>query len=163
MRVSKVGGWFDALNPYDQAGSILEFEDQNFATDSSRGKRLEPLYCAAISAKRYVLFNLDVDGASNIRKGAVTLPCSERAVSAPQELSGRGDRSAPRVHRRGAKRAVRLGRGEMALDVEGVVDGGVRGEKFLRRTRTLEPLHLALPPPRAGQQANAEQPASYKA
>ena len=50
--------------------------------------------------------------------------------------------------RRGAKCAVRLGRREMTLDVKGVVDRGVRGEKFLRRTRTLEPLHLALPPPR---------------
>jgi Protein of unknown function (DUF938) len=28
----------------------------------------------------------------------------------------------------------RLGRGEMTLDVKGVVDRGVRGEKFLRRT-----------------------------
>ena len=43
---------------------------------------------------------------------------------------------------------MRLGRGEMALSVKGVVDGGVCGEKFLRRTRTLEPLHLALPPSR---------------
>jgi hypothetical protein len=37
----------------------------------------------------------------------VTLPCSEREVSAPQELSGRSHRGAPGVHRRGAKRAVR--------------------------------------------------------
>src|SRR5208283_4091104 len=36
----------------------------------------------------------------------------------------------------------------MALDVEGVVDGSVCGKEFLCRTRTLEPLHLALPPPR---------------
>ena len=61
----------------------------------------------------------------------VTLPCSEREVSAPQELSGRLDRGTPRVHRRRAKPAVRLGRGEMALDVKGVVDGGVCGKKFL--------------------------------
>ena len=64
--------------------------------------------------------------------GFVTLRCGEREVSAPQELSGRCDSGPPRVHRRGAKRAVRLGGGEMALDVEGVVDGGVSGEKFLR-------------------------------
>jgi hypothetical protein len=74
MRVRKVCGWFDALNPYDQAGSILEFEDRNFATDSSRGKRLEPLYCAAISAKRYVLFNLDVCGEPIIRKARYKPP-----------------------------------------------------------------------------------------
>src|SRR5208337_2177922 len=50
------------------------------------------------------------------RKGFVTLPCREREVSAPQELSGRRDRRPPRGHRRSAKHAVRLGRGEMALD-----------------------------------------------
>jgi hypothetical protein len=76
------------------------------------------------------------------------LPCSEREVSVPQELSGRLDRGAPGVHRRGAKRVVRLGRGKMTLDVKGVLDRGVRGEKFLRRTQALEPLHLALLPSR---------------
>ncbi len=69
-RVRSVCGWFDALNPYEQPGSILEFEDQNFAIDLSRGKRLEPLYCAAISAKRYALFNLDDDGEPIIRKAS---------------------------------------------------------------------------------------------
>jgi hypothetical protein len=42
--------------------------------------------------------------------------CSEREVSASQELSGRLDRGAPGVHRRGAQRAVRWGRGEMTPD-----------------------------------------------
>ena len=41
--------------------------------------------------------------------GVVTLPCGEREVSPPQELSGRCDCGPPRVHRRGAERAVRLG------------------------------------------------------
>jgi hypothetical protein len=36
----------------------------------------------------------------------------------------------------------------MALDIKGVIDGGVRGEKFLRRAGTLESLHLAFPPSR---------------
>src|SRR5580704_7490169 len=57
-------------------------------------------------------------------------------------------RSKARAGSRRNRAAARLGRGEMTLDVKGVVDRGVRGEKFLRRTRTLEPLHLALPPPR---------------
>jgi hypothetical protein len=70
MHVRKVCSWFDALNPYEQPGSILEFEDQNFAIDSSQGKRLEPLFCAAISAKRYALFNLDDDGEPIIRKAS---------------------------------------------------------------------------------------------
>ena len=47
--------------------------------------------------------------------------CDEREVSAPQELLGRCDCSPPRGHRDTAKRAVRLGGDEMALDVEGVV------------------------------------------
>jgi len=41
--------------------------------------------------------------------GFVTLPCREREVSAPQELSGRCDSRPPRGHRRSAKHAVRLG------------------------------------------------------
>src|SRR5271165_753660 len=36
----------------------------------------------------------------------------------------------------------------MALDVERVVDGSMAREEFLRRAGALEPLHLALPPPR---------------
>ena len=68
---------------------------------------------------------------SNARTGVVTLPCGEREASAPQELSGHCDCGPPRGHRRSAKRAVRLGGDEMALDVEGIVDGGVCGKKFL--------------------------------
>src|SRR5215207_3371097 len=34
---------------------------------------------------------------------------------------------------------------QMTLDVEGIVDGGVRGEKSLSGAGGLEPLHLALP------------------
>ena len=64
-------------------------------------------------------------------EGFVTLPCRERGVSAPEELSGRCDCGPPRGHRDSAKRAVRLGGDEMALDVEGVVDGGVCGNKLL--------------------------------
>ena len=65
------------------------------------------------------------------QKGFVTLPCRDREESTPQELSGRCDCSPPRGHRNTAKRAVRVGGDEMALDVESVVDGGVRGKKFL--------------------------------
>jgi hypothetical protein len=42
-------------------------------------------------------------------RGLVTLPCGEREVSAPQELSGCYDGGARRVHRSGAKHAARLG------------------------------------------------------
>ncbi len=57
--------------------------------------------------------------------GFVTLLCREREVSLPQELSGRRDSRPPRGHRDGAKRAVRVGGDEVALDVESVVRGGV--------------------------------------
>ena len=36
----------------------------------------------------------------------------------------------------------------MALDLEGILNGGVRGEKSLRRSGALEPLHLAFSSPR---------------
>ncbi len=64
-------------------------------------------------------------------EGFVTLLCREREVSAPHELSGRCDCGPPRGHRDGAKRAVRVGGDEVALDVEGVVDGGMCGKKLL--------------------------------
>ena len=41
-------------------------------------------------------------------KGFVTLPCRERAGSAPRELSGRCDRDPPRGHRVSAKYAMCL-------------------------------------------------------
>ena len=68
--VRRICAWFDALNPYEQSGSILEFEDQNYSQGNSRRKVLEPLYCAAISAKRYALFNVDSAGAPIIRKAS---------------------------------------------------------------------------------------------
>jgi hypothetical protein len=58
------------LNPYEQPGSILEFEDQNFAPDGAGPKRLEPLYCSAISGKRYALFDIDEAGEPIIRKAS---------------------------------------------------------------------------------------------
>ena len=48
-----------ALNPYDRSfvsGSILKIEKENL--DPQTGKPFQ-LFCYAIAAKRYVLFNLD--------------------------------------------------------------------------------------------------------
>jgi hypothetical protein len=69
---------FAALNPYDRSvvpGSVLKVEDENFARDPDdpQGKRVmrdrrEQLYCVAISAKRYALFNVDGDGEPVLRK-----------------------------------------------------------------------------------------------
>ena len=70
-RAQDICEWFVPLNPYEPdpkkgAVSILEMEDQNFAND----KRFEPLFCFAISAKRYALFNLDRHGKPVIRKAS---------------------------------------------------------------------------------------------
>ena len=46
---------------------MLKLEDANFSLD---GARLEPLYFLAVSAKRYVLFNLDHAGKPVIRKAS---------------------------------------------------------------------------------------------
>jgi hypothetical protein len=72
-KVSEISEWFVPLNPYEQAPgkppvSILEPQKQNLARDGSGD--FEPLYCFAISAKRYVLFNLDQDGRPIIRKAS---------------------------------------------------------------------------------------------
>jgi hypothetical protein len=53
-RASEVIDWFAPLNPYTKSGSILKVEDHNYTVGS---KKMQPLYCWAISAKRYALFN----------------------------------------------------------------------------------------------------------
>lgn len=66
-KTNEVIDWFEALNPYQKPGSILKIEDGNFGIKSGQ---LEPLYCLAISAKRYVLFNLDGNSRPIIRKAS---------------------------------------------------------------------------------------------
>lgn len=65
QHVTAIVDWFTALNPYGFGGSILKIEDENFALGSGKP---EPLYCWAVSAKRYALFNLGPDGAPIMRK-----------------------------------------------------------------------------------------------
>lgn len=55
-RTQNVIDWFVPLNPYEASGSILRIEDLNRGIGS---EKLDPLYCFAISAKRYALFNLN--------------------------------------------------------------------------------------------------------
>ena len=74
-RVRDICDWFVPLNPYEPdpkkgAVSILEMEDQNFSKEKGKENKLEPLYCFAISAKRYALFNRDVEGKPIIRKAS---------------------------------------------------------------------------------------------
>jgi len=90
-RVRKICTWFESLNPYEERGSILEFGEQNFLEDASGSKHLEPLYCAAISAKRYVLFNTDGNGEPIIRKasahglGHLLAPYDDKSKSGERE------------------------------------------------------------------------------
>lgn len=67
QRAQTVIDWFEQLNPYKKQGSILQSEDANYHAETGK---LEPLYCLAISAKRYALFNLDKDGKPIIRKAS---------------------------------------------------------------------------------------------
>ena len=65
---------FADLNPYARAtGSILQIEEQNYVVDDRDKAPLDtapPLYCFAVSAKRYALFNLDATSRLIIRKAS---------------------------------------------------------------------------------------------
>lgn len=67
-KVKAIIDWFDELNPYAFGGSILKSEVVNFALDGNGA--LAPLYCFAISAKRYALYNLDGDRKPILRKAS---------------------------------------------------------------------------------------------
>jgi len=66
-RAREVIDWFEPLNPYRKPGSILKIEDLNHGIGSDRP---EPLYCFAISAKRYALFNLSRGDRPILRKAS---------------------------------------------------------------------------------------------
>jgi hypothetical protein len=65
QRVRSIVEWFAELNPYEFRGSILKIEDVNQSLET---KQPEPLYCLAISSKRYALFNLMDLGPPIMRK-----------------------------------------------------------------------------------------------
>jgi DNA polymerase III epsilon subunit-like protein len=67
-RAKRVVDWFAALNPYNAAGSILQPEKVNY--HPKHKGLVEPLYCWAISAKRYSLFNLSAEKTPIIRKAS---------------------------------------------------------------------------------------------
>lgn len=72
-RTLRVCDWFKPLNPYGDTASILQIEDENFGAGSAKDDadiaKEPPLYCYAVSAKRYALFNL-ADGEVNLRKAS---------------------------------------------------------------------------------------------
>jgi hypothetical protein len=57
----RVLDWFTGLNPYAGGGELFKIEDANWQVESGKPVKGEPapLYCFAISAKRYALFNLE--------------------------------------------------------------------------------------------------------
>ena len=61
---------FEDLNPYAFDGSILKIEKVNYDYEEGRSGELRPLYCFAISSKRYALFNLDAAGRPVVRKAS---------------------------------------------------------------------------------------------
>lgn len=65
QRVEGIADWFAPLNPYEFGGSILKIENENFSLDTGAP---EPLYCWAVSSKRYALFNCARDGSPMMRK-----------------------------------------------------------------------------------------------
>jgi hypothetical protein len=71
-KVKGIQAWFDALNPYRTRDPIFKTEDANYALgpDGNPTGNLAPLFCFAVSAKRYVLFNLDAAGRPVIRKAS---------------------------------------------------------------------------------------------
>jgi len=71
-RARRVQEWFEQLNPYERQRGLFKLEDANFGLDGKGGvtDELEPLYCLAVSAKRYVLFNVDADGRPVLRKAS---------------------------------------------------------------------------------------------
>jgi len=66
-RADRVIDWFMPLNPYDAGGSILQMEKHNLHPAT---KARHPLFAWAVSAKRYVLFNIDADGEPILRKAS---------------------------------------------------------------------------------------------
>ena len=74
-RVQDICGWFVPLNPYEPnpkmaPALILEMEDENFSTEKGKEREFEPLFCFAISAKRYALFNVNGRNELIIRKAS---------------------------------------------------------------------------------------------
>ncbi len=70
-RARRVSGWFTPLNPYEHKGPLFKLEDANHEVkDGKQTAQLEPLYCFAVSAKRYALFNLDERGRPVLRKAS---------------------------------------------------------------------------------------------
>lgn len=71
LRAQQVRDWFLPLNPYAARGPLFKIEEANCRIrDGKPTKALEALYCLAVSAKRYALFNVDANGKPVLRKAS---------------------------------------------------------------------------------------------
>ncbi len=88
-RARKVQEWFTPLNPYVDKSPLLKIEDHNYRPHDKEA--FEPLYCYAVSSKRYALFNMDAGGKPILRKvsahglGHLIAPYSRKDESALEE------------------------------------------------------------------------------
>jgi hypothetical protein len=63
--------WFGSLNPYAKSVPIFKIEEENHSVDGkAKTDTLEPLFCYAVSSKRYALFNIDGRGKPVLRKAS---------------------------------------------------------------------------------------------
>jgi hypothetical protein len=83
----------------------------------------------------------------NSRSGIVRLTCRDQKARGRDAQSRRRDRIPPFASRLSSEGPQRRSRDEMALRVEGVVDGGMHAEETLSGSSRFEPLHLALSSP----------------
>ena len=95
----RVRDWFKDLNPYGEDHSILQLEKVNFPPDKRDDlQALDPPFCLAVSAKRYVLFNRQ-NGSVVVRKasghGLGHLMGAIRRTTCRAPRAHRTDRRAP--------------------------------------------------------------------
>ncbi len=67
-RCERVRRWFEQLNPYHSGDELFKVEDANHSLDDPDHE--DPLYCFAVSDKRYVLFNIDHGAQPVLRKAS---------------------------------------------------------------------------------------------
>jgi hypothetical protein len=75
-RVQVVVAYFTPLNVFADGGSLLDYEDQNYAIDPSNPNsidktRMDPLSCVATSAKRYIEFNIQENAETGEKRPTV--------------------------------------------------------------------------------------------
>lgn len=89
--MARIRAWFERLNPYENAGSLLKLEDVNYKLGKGGEvtDEIEELFCICVSSKRYVLFNLTRRGRPIIRKASAhglghLIPPHEDSAATPQ-------------------------------------------------------------------------------